>query len=68
MRHQTNIVQWPPISLLLKSLCLDIYKTVHHQLLEQWFKSYGAICADGIIRKGSLNAKITSEMQLLCQN
>ena len=27
MRHQQIIVQWPPISLFLKSLGLDIYKT-----------------------------------------
>ena len=27
MHHQTKIVQWPPISLLLKSLGLEIYNT-----------------------------------------
>ena len=47
MRHQTKNVQRPLIHLLLKSLGLNIYKTsLPSAILDQWFKSYNAICAD----------------------
>ena len=75
VRHHPKIVQWPPISLLLKSLGLDIYKTTPPsatRAVVQKLKGYNTICTGGghlrFLQKGLYNAKITSEMQFLCQN
>ena len=72
VRHHPKIVQWPPISLSLKSLGLDIYQTTPPsatRAVVQKLKSYNTDGGHlGFLQKGLLNAKITSEMQFLCQN
>ena len=68
LRHQPKIVQWHPISLLLKR------SGYIHLLLEQCFKSGDVIdmCEWRRIldfcRRGLFNDKITSEMYFLCQS
>ena len=47
MRHQPKIVQWLPISLLLKSLGLDIYKTTPPSATRAVVQRYDTICANG---------------------